>query len=285
MSPVSEFEGKTVENAVEKACEALNISKEKLRYNVISYGSSGIFGLVGVKKAKIRVIVPESAPEPPKPPEPVFEKERPALSDSDDEDEFEIEEECADLEHAQEELQEHAADSPEEEEVPANQVQVSEEIMDMCRAVLQRVADSITDDASVSVSKTEEYVCFEIAGGNSAVLIGKRGQTLEAIQYLAEKIINKHTARRVRIRVDIEGYLNKRKERLESLAKRLAEKVKVSGKPSTIGQMNAHDRRIIHISLKDNVEVRTQSIGEGFYRKLVIFPKKKNAKKKAKEKK
>ncbi len=282
MSPVSEFEGKTVENAVEKACEALNISKEKLKYNVISYGSSGIFGLVGVKKAKIRVIVPESAP---KAPEPVFEKERPALSDSDDEDEFEIEEECADIDHAQEELHDHAADSSEEEEVSPNQVQVSEEIMGMCRDVLQRVADAITDDASVSVSKTEEYVCFEIAGGNSAVLIGKRGQTLEAIQYLAEKIINKHTARRVRIRVDIEGYLNKRKDRLESLAKRLAEKVKVSGKPSTIGQMNAHDRRIIHIALKDDIEVRTQSIGEGFYRKLVIFPKKKNAKKKAKEKK
>ncbi len=85
--------------------------------------------------------------------------------------------------------------------------------------------------------------------------------------------------------MDIEGYLNKRKDRLESLAKRLAEKVKVSGKPSTIGQMNAHDRRIIHIALKDDIEVRTQSIGEGFYRKLVIFPKKKNAKKKAKEKK
>lgn len=271
---MSEFEGKTVENAVEKACEALNISKEKLKYNVISYGSSGIFGLVGVKKAKIRVIMP-----PPTEPEPVSEKE-----DS-DEDEFEIEEECADLEHAQDESQERTADSSEDEEVSPNQVQVSDEIMNMCRDVLQRVADSITDDASVAVGKTEEYVCFEISGGNSAVLIGKRGQTLESIQYLAEKIVNKNTARRVRVRVDIEGYLDKRKDRLESLAKRLAEKVKASGKPSTIGQMNAHDRRIIHISLKDNAEVRTQSIGEGFYRKLVIFPKKKNAKKKAKDKK
>jgi spoIIIJ-associated protein len=279
---MSEFEGKTVENAVEKACEALNISKEKLKYNVISYGSSGIFGLVGVKKAKIRVVMPASLSE--AAPEPVSEKESPVSSDS-DEDEFEIEEECADLEHAQDESQEHTADSSEDEEVSPNQVQVSDEIMNMCRDVLQRVADSITDDASVSVSKTEEYVCFEIAGGNSAVLIGKRGQTLEAIQYLAEKIINKSTARRVRIRVDIEGYLDKRKDRLESLARRLAEKVRTSGKPSTIGQMNAHDRRIIHIALKDNAEVRTQSIGEGFYRKLVIFPKKKNAKKKAKDKK
>ncbi len=96
-----------------------------------------------------------------------------------------------------------------------------------------------------------------------------------------EKIVNKHHKERVRLQIDIEGYLENRRTRLRSLAQRLAEKAKQTGKPSTISQLNSHDRRIVHLSLKDDSDVRTQSMGDGFYRKLVIFPKrKKNPKKK-----
>lgn len=115
---------------------------------------------------------------------------------------------------------------------------------------------------------------FDINGGNAAVLIGRRGQTLEAIQYLVEKIINKRRGKRVRIQVDVEGYAKNRRASLKKLAGRTAEKVKRTGKPATIGQMNAHDRRIVHMALKDDNAVRTQSVGEGYIRKLVIFPKK-----------
>jgi spoIIIJ-associated protein len=118
-----------------------------------------------------------------------------------------------------------------------------------------------------------------VSGGNSAVLIGKRGQTLEAIQYLVEKIVNKNRKGRVGIHVDVEGYLEKRRIRLQRLAVRMAEKVKSTGKPSAIGQMNAHDRRIVHIALQDDNRVRTQSKGEGFLKKLVIFPKKNSSSK------
>lgn len=74
--------------------------------------------------------------------------------------------------------------------------------------------------------------------------------------------------------VDVEGYLEKRKINLQQMASRMAEKAKKIRKPVTIGQMNAHDRRIVHIHLKDEDGVRTQSIGDGYYRKLMIFPKK-----------
>lgn len=100
------------------------------------------------------------------------------------------------------------------------------------------------------------------------------------MQYLVEKIINKHSEQRIRIQIDIEGYLKKRQNNLKGLAERLAEKAKRSGKPITIGQMNAHDRRIVHIALRDDNGVRTQSVGDGFLKNLLIFPRKKYPQKK-----
>ncbi len=112
------------------------------------------------------------------------------------------------------------------------------------------------------------------------MLIGKRGQTLDAIQFIVEKIINKRQHKRVRIQVDVGGYLEKRKANLKELASRTAEKVCKSGKPCSIGMMNAHDRRIVHLTLKNDKRIRTQSIGNGSLRKLMIFPKKSVLKKK-----
>ena len=124
-----------------------------------------------------------------------------------------------------------------------------------------------------------EHILFNISSDNSAILIGKRGQTMDAMQYLVEKIVNRQNDDRVRVQVDIEGYLKNRKNNLDQLAGRLAEKVKRTGKAASAGQMNAHDRRIVHMALKDDTAVRTQSIGEGLYRKLMIFPKKNTPKK------
>ena len=87
-------------------------------------------------------------------------------------------------------------------------------------------------------------------------------------------MINKKSTNRIRVLVDVEGYFDKRKNNLKLMASRMAEKAKRTKKPVTIGQMNAHDRRIVHIHLKDESGVRTQSLGEGYYRKLMIFPKK-----------
>ena len=129
----------------------------------------------------------------------------------------------------------------------------------------------IEDQLQNAINHLTDKICYNISGGNTAILIGKRGQTLEAMQYLVEKIVNKQIGRRIRLEIDVEGYLIARRERLESLAQRLGEKVKRTGKPLTAGQFNAHDRRIIHIALKEDNAVRTHSVGEGYYRKLKIF--------------
>lgn len=279
-----EFEGKVVEKAVEKASEELNIPKDKLRYNVVSYGSSGIFGLVGAKKAKICVTLPDKGKRKQRSQSPAKESTPPPakrqyLDEETSKSVSDIVEEA--FEMASPKTDASAADAAQNdaEKSPDFQNLLDDEAVQYGLEALQRIVDQITTDAVVSIKNGDDRLLFNINGGNTGVLIGKRGQTLEAIQYLIEKIVNRHSDERIRIQVDVEGYLENRKASLKSLAKRLAEKAKSTGKPSTVGQMNAHDRRIVHIALKNDSGVRTQSVGDGFYRKLVIFPNKKRRKK------
>jgi len=257
MSHCVEFEEKNVEMAVKKACEELNIPREKLKHDVISYGSTGIFGLVGTKKARIRVTLPEPSPKV------VFETSN---KEQENENSFE---QAAESVASQIEI---SNDEGEDD-------RMADDPRDIGREALQKIIDLITEDATISMEKRSNKIVFNVTGGNSAVLIGKRGQTLEAIQYLVEKIVNKNRKGRVGIHIDVEGYLEKRRTNLQGLALRMAEKVKSTGKPAAIGQMNAHDRRIVHIALQDDNMVRTQSKGEGFLKKLVIFPKKNSSRK------
>ena len=266
MKPFVEFEGKNIDEAVENACHELKIKKEDLKYDVISSGSSGIFGLVGVKKAKIRVRRPLQTPS-------VAEEKKIPTSEVDKE---------LDLSAAGvKSLVDEAFKEPATEKIQEKEaVLIPEGPVNFGKEALQRMVDLITTDATVTVESNSERVLYNISGGNSAVLIGKRGQTLEAMQYLVDKIVNKQSEARIRVQIDVEGYLESRKESLKSLAIRLAEKTKRTGKPSTISQMTAHDRRIVHLELKDDKGVRTQSIGDGYYRRLVIFPKKGSFRKK-----
>ncbi|MCP4104271.1 MAG: KH domain-containing protein [Desulfobacteraceae bacterium] len=289
MSPYLEFEGKSVEKAIEKACKEQNIPSEKLKYDVISYGSTGIFGLVGAKKARIRVTLPEEKKILETIPEindteaknnhhekPVKKAAKESEKKAAKEKAAKESEKKAAKEKAVKESEKKAVkDKPAlKDETETDKVQpLSPETLELGKNTLQRIIDFITTEATISIQENSDRVMFNIEGGNSAVLIGKRGQTLEAIQYLVEKVMNKHSEQRIRIQIDIEGYLDSRRTRLRSLATRLSEKAKRTGKPVTIGQLNAHDRRIIHLFLKDDGGVRTQSMGDGFYRKLVIYPK------------
>ncbi|MBC2711348.1 MAG: Jag N-terminal domain-containing protein [Desulfosarcina sp.] len=247
MSNYLEFKGKNVDKALENASDALNIPPEKIRHEVLTFGSTGIFGLVGVKKAKIKVFVDE-------------DKTKKNRSNSTD-------------------TKPLVTPGPKAPKVDvtvesAEPSKHDEIIIAFGIMALQKIVDGITAGTTVNIVRKREKLLFTVSGGDSGVLIGKRGQTLEAIQYLLEKMINKKSTNRVRVLVDVEGYLEKRKNNLKQMASRMAEKARRIKKPVTIGQMNAHDRRIVHIHLKDQSEVRTQSIGDGYYRKLMIFPKK-----------
>jgi len=249
MPPFIEVEGKNIEKAIEKACSKLKVPRDALKYEVISYGSSGIFGLAGFKKARIRVAVTESDSRP-------------------------ISEPIASEHNVEEDVKKDAHSLIQETFDGTPLHTFPDEPVDLGKMVLQRIVDSITSDAEIRVEQNSNRILFNVVGGNSAIMIGKHGQTLEAIQSIVEKIINKRNQHRIRVEVDVEGYLENRRNNLERQAARLAEKCKRVGKPVAVGQMNAHDRRIVHLALKDDRAVRTQSIGEGYLRKLMIFPKK-----------
>ncbi len=253
-----EFEARNIEKAVEKASKKTKIEKEALQYKVISYGSTGIFGLVGSKKAKIKVFLPEKDSD-------ATKKMKGSLASDTDTRSL-----------AKEKVDAFISEAGIEENVQPEGI-LSEEALEAGKKVLQRIIDAITADASIDIAQNSRSVQFNIEGGNAGILIGKRGQTLEAMQYLVEKVINKHNDKRVRVQIDVEGYLATRKNTLENLAARLSKKVRRTGRPVRVGQMNAHDRRIVHLALKNDKDVRTQSLGEGFYRKLMIFPKKKRS--------
>lgn len=253
MSKFKEFEGKNVDKALEKASLELNLPVEKLKYDVVSYGSSGIFGLVGVKKAKIKVAINGSY-----------------IKEQADDSQQEISVET----HEQAKL--HAISLVDDAFENKNQDGSLNNALYIGKEALEKIVKKISKEAVVKGYLKDKKVCLEVSGGNSGVLIGKHGQNLDAMQYLVEKIVNKANEKRVRVQVDIEGYLENRKSNLRRLASRMAEKARRIKKPVTIGQLNAYDRRIIHLHLKENRAVRTQSIGEGYYRKLMILPKRKN---------
>lgn len=261
-----EFEGKTIDKALQAASKELELPLEKIRYDVVSHGSSGIFGLVGVKKARIRVKTSEKHPG-------RFQQIRSNAKERAKnlvKDAFQLDDDEPDDEKIEDASEETTLDT-----IPEHY----EKAMDIGKEVLQKFADFISEGTIVKPEAQKERIVFKVSGGNSGLLIGKRGQTLEAMQYLVEKIVNKQCEQRIRVLVDVEGYLETRKSNLKKLAGRMADKAKKINKPVTIGQMNAYDRRIVHLHLKDNSNVRTQSVGEGYYRKLVIFPKKRRKKK------
>jgi spoIIIJ-associated protein len=221
-----EFEGKTKEEAVRKACEELDVSEDQLEIEVLSYGSTGIFGLVGAKKAQVRVSVREA-------PEARVAEEKPDTGDE------------------------------------------TEEVAEIAKRTLEEILSFILDDATVTAGKYGDGIGLKIETSNPAILIGRHGRTLDALQYVVRKIVRKKKMTKVGISFDVEGYRERRKASLTQFALRLGEKVKHSGKPATISPMNAYDRRIVHIALKDDASVRTQSKGTGLFRKLVILPQKK----------
>jgi len=257
-----EFVGRTADDAVKQASRELGVSKDKLKYDVISYGSTGIFGLVGSKKAKIRVHSLDSYPK---------RKEKQTDDKAIDDEKKEIidDEKPSCSTESESSTQEDKVDDEGDVDDPL----LSDEYVQKGYSALKKIVDAITEDAKVTSSVQRGQVCFHVHGGNTAVLIGKHGQCLDAMQFLIDKIVNKaRFKQKLRIRIDVEGYLRIREENLTKLALRLADKVKKTKRPETVSPMNAHDRRIIHLALKNDSTLKTQSIGSGYYRKLVIFP-------------
>ena len=229
-----EFTGKTVDDAITEACQRFTITSDRLDYEVIEKGTAGIFGFAA-KPAVIKArIYDPNAPkeEVKKAPEDAFKEVK--------------------TEKAAEPVQSVAAADPKE--------------------FLNKVFEAMNMKVDISVETNEEEMDINLSGDDMGVLIGKRGQTLDSLQYLTSIVVNKGRKEYIRVKVDTENYRSRRKETLENLAKNLAYKAKRTKNPVSLEPMNPYERRIIHSALQNDKYVSTHSEGEEPFRKVIITP-------------
>jgi spoIIIJ-associated protein len=257
-----EIEDKSIDDAIERACRDFGVPREKLNIEIISESTGGFLGVLS-KKAKIKAsllsldmdftltedpqpkseaqikieprIKPEAKPVPSAPATPPI-PQAPAVSGSS-----------------------YIPDSASALALPAKEL-------------LSGILTRMSFECQVSVNETPEKIILNIEGDESGLLIGRRGQNLDALQYILNKAINKSDNDRKMISVDSETYRKRREESLLELAQRVREKVKNTQKPVSLAHMNAHDRRIIHLALQEDETLITKSRGEGEYRKIVVLP-------------
>ena len=148
-------------------------------------------------------------------------------------------------------------------------------LLTAAKEILETLLSRMQEKASVSAHQEDDRISLRIETDDAGLLIGKQGQTLDALQYLVTKMLAKKSRRKVRIGIDVEAYRARHNEALAHLAQKYGEKVKKSGRPVILSPMNPYDRRIVHMALQDYKELKTMSRGEGLYKKVVISPAKK----------
>jgi spoIIIJ-associated protein len=237
-----EFEAKTVDEAIVAAMKAFHSDFEDLDIQIVSEGSKGLFGLVGAKSARIlaRPAGKQEKRSESAKPAPKAEKTAPA-----------------------------PAPAPVERPAALQQALPAEEMERACGIVRDILARM---NIPCEVGARPENV-IEITGDGSGLLIGKRGQTLDALQFITNRILNRNREEPAYVTVDTEGYRQRHLDHLRSLALRMGQKAKRTGQSVSLEKMNPSDRRIVHLALKNDTQVNTRSIGEGVYKKVLIVPK------------
>jgi spoIIIJ-associated protein len=238
-----EIEGKTPEEAIEKALEVLDAPRERVKVEILDEGSKGLFGMIGSKQAKVRATLlehdeaetarsetsgfsPRPAVTATKPPRPI--------------------------------TREHEARTM--NDAPAKEI--LEELLRLMGFTAKIEQNNADDKITLSVE----------AGENSNILIGRRGKNLSGLQYIVNRICARKNEDVKPVVIDIEGYRERRRVALESLAQRLAAKAKSSRREVETEPLSAADRRLVHMALRDDGEVRTQSRGDGPYKNVIIKP-------------
>ena len=211
-----EFEGKTTEEAIETACRELNYAKEDMEIEIIEPGSAGIFGLVGGRKSKIKVSIPE--------------EESPVTADE-------------------------------------NGLAVAKETLEKILALIPM------EGTTVKAEQSDGTIALTIEGDKSGLLIGRKGRTLDALQFIVSKIVNKALEKRTQVIIDSENYRQRRRDLLIQMALKMGDRAKKIRKPVATNLLNPHDRRIVHLALKNDERLDTKSRGEGILKKVLIIPK------------
>lgn len=250
MANVVEKTGRTVEEAIQAAVEELGVKEEELDIEILETPTKRLFGLFGETPAKIRAGIKEVEP-------PVIVEEPARTAEV-------IQPESATIEPVLE-------PSPvEESSVPFDRDKVIDAaenfLQDVFATMKLQVTMKITDDA-------EEGCLIELSGKGLGLLIGRRGQALDSLQYLLNLAVNrKNIDNKIHFMLDVEGYRQRREQALIKLAKGVAERVIKTRREVKLEPMNRYERKIIHTVLQDNERVETHSAGEEPYRYIIVSP-------------
>ena len=275
---------KTLDDAITEALVQLGVTSDKLEYEVIEKGSAGFLG-IGMKQAVIEAWKKEEKQEPKI--ENVVKAVREDFAAIEESEKAKKEETKKDYSKKEDKKKEHSVqkenedavtkETPEEEkgEEPVKEQQVLAPVEDQTiQAVEQFVKDTLKAmnmEVEITSSIDEDgALCVNMKGDHMGILIGKRGQTLDSLQYLANRVANKHQSGYVRVKLDTENYRARREETLKHLAKNIAHKVKRNRRPVVLEPMNPYERRIIHSALQSDPYVTTHSEGEEPYRKVIV---------------
>jgi spoIIIJ-associated protein len=235
-----EFEAKTIDEAVILAMKTLHADFDDLEIKVVTEGTKGLFGIIGNKTAKILVRHGKAVS---KPDRIITQETKPT-----------------------------PVTSSEPNPVPRSETQTpTPEILIEAQGIVSDLLRLMNMHGEV---KIREEGILEIMGDGSGLIIGKRGQTLDSLQFLINRIINKSRPEPVFITLDTEGYRQRHVSYLKSMALRMGQKAKRTGQAISLEKMNPYDRRIIHLALKNENGLNTKSIGEGIYKKVIIVPRK-----------
>jgi len=262
-----EISAKTVDDAINEGLARLGTTSDKMEVDVIERESSGFLGLFGKHDAKVRVRLKEIKPAP------VVEKKvvkdnKPASVRNNVETKTE-EKPVVDIQRKPkkkfdeiEKIEPVSADRQEKAKTDAIKF-----LTDVFKAMKLEAVVNVEFDAA------ENELSIDVKAEDMGVLIGKRGQTLDSLQYIVSLAINKDSNEYVKVKLDSENYRIRRKETLENLAKNIASKVKRTGRPVSLEPMNSFERRIIHSALQGDPDCETFSEGNDPYRKVVVKPK------------
>ena len=234
-----EVTAKNLSDAITSACQQLSVTSDRLYYEVIDEGSSGFLGL-GVKPVVIKASVKEKEAE---------VKETNTVNTA--------------KETIKETVKE-VAKQPENKAVEKVEKAAESFLKDVFQAM------SMTVSVQTKYDPSENTLDIDLSGDEMGVLIGKRGQTLDSLQYLVSLVVNKDSSNYIRVKVDTENYRSRRKETLENLAKNIAYKVKRTKRPVSLEPMNPYERRIIHSALQNDKYVTTHSEGDEPFRRVVV---------------
>lgn len=288
---------KTLDDAITEASIQLGVASDQMEYDVIEKGSAGFLG-IGSRQAVIRARIKKTVTEEIKAEEikPEEIKKEFKKDFRRDRKEFVGHKERKEHKEYKKDSKKDFKKEPKKEFVKENKTEtvsavtaaapvyeekkelhvavVTEATQKICEKFLQEVLQAMGMGEVTIVSSIDEEgaLAIEMSGDNMGILIGKRGQTLDSLQYLTNRVANKSQDGYVRVKLDTEDYRKRRKQTLENLAKNIAYKVKRSRKPISLEPMNPYERRIIHSALQADDRVSTHSEGEEPYRRVVVTP-------------